>query len=243
MPRTESRDARFTMPLYTVAEASRYLEVGESTFRGWAQGYRRHSRGRSEVEGAPVVTSVPEQARGAACIPFIGLAEGLVLAGIRKSGVPLQRIRPALDQLGREFGFDHVLASRRLYSDGAEVLYDFGRHTRDEDGASALRQLVVVRHGQRVFTEVVDQYLQQIEFAADDFAQLVRLPRYGSAKVVADPRRGFGHPTFERGGARVEDVLGLFWAGESLATVSTEYGVPEEELEDAVRAVSRPPAA
>lgn len=190
-----------------------------------------------------MVTRIPDQQRGAASIPFIGLAEGLVLAGIRKSGVPLQRIRPALDQLKTEFGFDHVLASRRLYSDGAEVLYDFGRHTRDAEDASALRQLVVVRHGQRVFTEVVERYLQQIEFASDDFARIVRLPGYGSADVVANPRRGFGHPTFERGGARLEDVLGLFWAGESLVAVSAEFGVPESELEDAIRAASRPSVA
>lgn len=38
--------------------------------------------------------------------------------------MPLQRIRPALDALDREFGVAHALASRRLYTDGAEVLYD-----------------------------------------------------------------------------------------------------------------------
>jgi uncharacterized protein (DUF433 family) len=227
---TVPEDQRFTLPLYSTAEASRYLGVSDSTFRTWSQGYRRSSVVRGESRSAPVVTRVSGLTRGAASIPFIGLAEGLVLAGIRKSGVPLQRIRPALDQLRSEFGFDHVLASRRLYSDGAEVLYDFGRLTNDTEDASALRQLVVVRHGQRVFTAVVEQYLRQIEFSADGFAQVVRLPQYGSANVVADPRRGFGHPTFQRGGARVEDVLSLFWAGESLATVSSEYGVPEMNL-------------
>jgi len=57
--------------------------------------------------------------------------------------------------------------------------------------------------------------------------------------VVADPRRGFGQPTFKRGGAKVEDALGMFWAGESLADVAAEYGVPESELEDALRVSSR----
>jgi uncharacterized protein (DUF433 family) len=56
---------------------------------------------------------------------------------------------------------------------------------------------------------------------------------------VIDPRRGFGQPTFVAGGARVEDALGMFLSGESLATVSAEYGVPENELEDAVRVASR----
>jgi uncharacterized protein (DUF433 family) len=53
------------------------------------------------------------------------------------------------------------------------------------------------------------------------------------------PNRGFGQPVFERGGARVEDALGMFWAGESLATVAEEYGIPEDQLEDALRVASR----
>lgn len=230
---------KFKTPLYSVAEASRYLGVNDSTFRSWAKGYRRHSTGRQDVFGNPIVTTIQDQPRRAASIPFVGLAEGLVLAGIRQSGVPLQRIRPALDQLQVEFDFDHVLASKRLYSDGAEVLYDFGLHSGDADDASAVKQLVVVRNKQHVFTEVVEQYLRRIEFSQDGFAQVIKLPQYSVAEIVADPRRGFGQPTFERGGARVEDVLGMFWAGESLATVSAEYGVPEAQLEDAVRVASR----
>jgi hypothetical protein len=58
-------------------------------------------------------------------VPFVGLAEGMMLAAIRQAGVPLQRIRPALVRLSEELGIEHALASRALYTDGAEVLYDF----------------------------------------------------------------------------------------------------------------------
>ena len=44
---------------------------------------------------------------------------------MRRSGVPLQRDRPALEQLDAQFGLAHALASRRLYTDGAEVLFDY----------------------------------------------------------------------------------------------------------------------
>jgi uncharacterized protein (DUF433 family) len=227
---------RFETPLYSVAEASRYLGVSVSTFRAWANGYTRRSADRGEVTGEPIVTTILRQPRGSAIIPFVGLAEGLVLAGIRKSGVSLQRIRPAVDRLKSEFGLDHVLASKQLYTDGAEVLYDFGQDA-GEDGA--VMRLVVVRKGQYVFTEVVQQYLRRIEFASDGYARLIRLPGYDRAQVVVSSSRGFGQPVFERGGARVEDALSLFWAGESLATVAVEYGVPEDQLEDALRVASR----
>lgn len=227
---------KFSTPLYSVAEASRYLGVSDSTFRAWARGYDRRSPGRADVHGDPIVTAIGDQPKGSASIPFVGLAEGMVLAGVRKAGVPLQRIRPALDRLSAEFGLSHALASKRLYTDGAEVLYDVGR----EDGeAQDVLRLIVVRNGQRVFTEVVERYLSRIEFGTDGYARLIKLPGYDRAEIVVDPQRGFGQPTFAHGGARLEDVLGLFWAGESLSTVAEEYGVPEDELEDALRVASR----
>ena len=82
--------------------------------------------------------------------------------------------------------------------------------------------MVVVRHGQYVFNEVIDQYLQRIEFADDDYAKLIRLPGYQAATVVVDPRRGFGQPIFGDGGSRVEDALSMFWAVDSLADVAIE---------------------
>ena len=229
---------RFSTPLYTVAEASHFLGVPDSTFRSWVKGYVRRSGGRADVRGEPIVTVVPGQRVRLASVPFVGLAEGLVLAGIRRAGVPLQRIRPAVQVLRDELGIPHVLASKRLYTDGAEVLYDFAERSDDPD-AEDVRQLVVVRHGQYVFNEVIDQYLQRIEFADDDYAKLIRLPGYQAATVVVDPTRGFGQPIFGDGGARVEDALSMFWAGESLADVAVEYGVPEPQLEDALRVATR----
>jgi uncharacterized protein (DUF433 family) len=230
---------RFGLPLYSVTEAGRFLGVSPSTFSTWAYGYVRRPPGRPEVIGAPIVAAFPRTSPGIAVIPFVGLAEGLVLAGIRKAGVPLQRIRPALDRLRNELGLAHVLASRALYTDGAEVLYDFAESEGDTPEARSARQLVVVRKGQHVFTEVIEDYLERVEFAGDDYAQVIHLPQYRSGEVVADPRRGFGQPTFVHGGARVEDVLGAFQAGWSLEALSAEYGVPLVELEDALRVASR----
>ena len=90
---------RFSTPLYTVAEASHFLGVPDSTFRSWVKGYVRRSDGRADVRGEPIVMVVPGQRVRSASVPFVGLAEGLVLAGIRRAGVPLQRIRPAVQVL------------------------------------------------------------------------------------------------------------------------------------------------
>ena len=231
---------RFRDPLYSVAEASRYLGAPDSTLRDWTHGYRKR-RNSSLVQGQPLLTTVPSGPRQPV-IPFVGLAEGMVLAAMRESGVPLQRIRPAVARLQAEIGLEHALASRRLFTDGAEVLYDYAERGPDELAVAA-RELVVVRHGQRVFNDVVTAYLRRIEFSDDDYARLIRLPGYQRAELVVDPMRAFGQPVFVRGGARLEDALALFWAGESLDVVSDEYAIPRDQLEDAVRVDGRRKAA
>lgn len=190
--------------------------------------------------GAPIISYLPTTHVKEPTIPFVGLAEAMVLAAVRRSGVPMQRIRPALDELlQRSIGVDHALASQRLYTDGAELMFDFAEERPDSEEGLLVRQLVVVRSGQRVFTEVVEAYLRRIEYGDDGYASLIHVPAYERAEVVADPTRAFGAPIFERGGARVDDVLQRFWVGESLDELSEEFGVPADQLEDVVRVASR----
>ena len=233
---TATQDVRFDVPLYTQTEAACAVGVNPATL--WARGYTRPRPGRRAAKVAPIVTSLPSERRGQPTIPFVGLSEALVLAAVRNSGVPLQRVRPALDVLSRDLGIDHALASRRLYSDGAEILFDYAQSSADPD-ALLVRQLVVVRNQQRVFSEAIEQYLHLIDYADDGYARLVRLPGYRNADVVADPERSFGQPIFSRGGARIADVMERFWAGEDLDTLVEEFGVPRAELEDVVRVASR----
>lgn len=98
-------------PLYTTAEAARALGVPPSTFASWAQGYVRRSKSRRGVSGGALLTAFKAPV-GEPSIPFIGLAEGLVLSAVRRSGVTMQRIRPALERLNRELGVRHALASK-----------------------------------------------------------------------------------------------------------------------------------
>lgn len=229
-------DRRFDEPLYTLAEASRYLAVPSSTFANWANGYGKPATtNRAAAKSDPLIACLPREKHGSPVIPFIGLVEGLVLAAWRQSGVPLQRIRPALQLLDQEFGLPHALASSRLFTDGADILYDYAQGTSDELTGEALNELVVVTSGQRVFNEVVNSYLKRLEFGDDPYALRVHLPAYKLADVVVDPRRGFGQPTFKAGGARLEDALAMFQAGESLQVVADEFEVPPDQLEDAIR--------
>ncbi|MGI8523473.1 MAG: hypothetical protein ACR2K3_09230 [Nocardioides sp.] len=223
---------RFATPLDTQTEAARYLGVPSSTFRAWSRGYRVH-RPNGDVTGEPVITSL-DAPRGEASVPFVGLAEGYALTAIRRAGVPLQRIRPAIAELGSQLGVTHALASKRLFTDGVEVLFDYAEHVCGDE-ARAVRELVVIRNGQRVFNEAVDAHPRRVGFAPDGYATTLPLVGFRRAQVLADANRSFGQPIFARGGARLSDALGLFRAGEDISVVAEEYGVPRDEIEDAIR--------
>ena len=86
-----SLELRTERPLYTMAEAAQIVDVPASTMRSWVKGYRRESRNGRPVIGEPFITSFGTRSRGMPSIPFIGTAEALVVAAVRRRGVPLQR--------------------------------------------------------------------------------------------------------------------------------------------------------
>lgn len=223
------QDRRFDVALYSVAEAASYLGLSRSTLGTWVDGYVRGRPGHL-VEGAPVVTAFERTGVRAPRLPFVGLAEAYVLDAFRRCGVPLQRIRPSLEALKAEVGA-HALASEHLFTDGAEVLWNHAHRPGESAGDQAVvRRLVVPRSGQYVFRDVIEQYLRQVRFSGDGYANLIHLPQYERAEVVVDPERNFGHPIFAATGASVDTVLGRLRAGESIEETARDYGLAVEQL-------------
>lgn len=223
-------DARFTVPLFTPAEVAVHLGLPETTVRTWL----------GLAKAPAVVTYLGGKTHPReASVPFIGLAEAFVLSAFRASGLPLQRIRPAVERLRTEVDLPHALANKRVLTDGAEILFEYGREHDD----AVVKDLVVVRNQQVVFREIVESYLRCITWADDGYSGGLALPRYGAANVVVDPYRNFGQPMFAEGGTRLEDVLDLFFAGEPIEVVAHEYGVTREQVEAAVRVAGRAVAA
>ena len=58
-----------------------------------------------------------------------------------------------------------------------------------------------------------------------------------------DPRRAFGLPLVLHGGARVENLVDRFVAGDRVGDIADDFGVPEEEVEDVIRVATRAAAA
>lgn len=223
--RIGSDDPRVASAIFTLRETAAYLGVPKSTVHWWA---------RSQGPQEPLITCFPSKGRQAT-VPFVGFAEAFVLSSFRRAGVPLQRIRPAVEVLEKEIGVEHALASKRLYTDGAEVLFDYA----SKSGEREVGELTVVRTQQRQFTGVVKDYLKRIHYGGDGWADSVRLPTYEHAEVVVDPRVAFGLPLVVAGGARVEDLVDRFQAGDSVSEIATDFSVPADQVEDVIRVATR----
>lgn len=234
------RDSRFTIPLYSQAETARYVDMPASTLRTWTQGYERRGRsphppnqktrstGKRIVKGSPIVTYFSPRHPSDPTVPFVGLAESMFLSALRKAGVPLQQIRPALSLVQSRLGVSHALASRRLYVAGAQLLWEVAEEGELDSGAR--RALIVLRDGQYVFREVIERYLKRIDYAEDGYANRVTLPGYEVADVVADPQINFGQPFFVSTGAPVQSVLSRIRAGEPMTEVADDFDLPTDQV-------------
>jgi uncharacterized protein (DUF433 family) len=237
-------DAHYAAPLYKKAEAARIIDVPASTLRDWAAPApvpgitaaivaTDATRPTDPAPVAPIhhdgliTVAEPRTPRGAT-IPFVGLAEAYVLAAFRQARVPMQRIRPALRRLEEEMGLIQALASERLRTDGAEVLWDYSQETDDQATKDAVDDLVVVRNGQLVFRPIVQGYLRRVTYG-DGWARVIDVGQ-GKVGVTVDPFMNGGQPTLARRGIAVADVLSRIRAGESENEVAADYGLRASEI-------------
>lgn len=235
MPVPPTEDFRFTVPLYTSEEAARYLGVPASTFVTWTNGYQREFPDQPPVMGEPLVTGLTSERPGATSIPFGGLAEGMFLSAMRKAGVPLQQIRPALDLVRTKLGVERALASKRLYVAGAQLLWEISADgSVDQEARHGTRDLIVLRNGQYVFRQVIERYLRRITYD-DTYASRILLPQYEVAEIAVDPEINFGKPFFTHTGTPLQVVRDLLQAGETVEAIADDFDLPIDQVTEAAQ--------
>lgn len=163
--------------------------------------------------------------------------ETCLLSEYRDAGIPLIRMRPAIDRLRDELQTPYPLASARTWLDteGRELVLKI----QEAVGLERQLALVVVRTGQQMleWSDPADEFRRSVEWTgADDQAQpcLVR-PVTGLSDVVIDPRRGLGEPVIADRGVRTEVIGELVRAGDSPDMIADLYELKRSEVDAAVR--------
>ncbi|MEX0665402.1 MAG: hypothetical protein WD598_11640 [Acidimicrobiia bacterium] len=204
-------------PRYTIGETASYLGVSSSTVTAWT---------RPRADRTALVTALDGERYP---IPFVGLAEGLVLAAFGEAGLASRRVDSALAAVVAALEGPHPLAQERFRVEGPGLLRDDASLRGDRQ----LQLLTVQRGSKRMFHDVIESYLDGIEYE-DGIAARVTLPITDRPLLIVDPRRAFGAPIFIRGGTRWVDVNARIRAGEDAAAVAEDFGVSIADVREAL---------
>jgi uncharacterized protein (DUF433 family) len=209
------------VPLYTPAEAARYLGLPVATVRSWVRG-----RGYATKAGRRRFEAVVIPADRSGGLSFRNLVELQVLRALRvKHGVRLDKIRQAIAFMRKVVGVEHPLADQRMLTDGTHIFVTF------------LESIMRVPDRQLVFAELVATHLARVEWEQDQPARLYPFPRKGPATktVVLDPRVRWGRPVLTGTAIPLEDIAERKHAGESVSSIAEDYGRPVAEIQSALR--------
>jgi uncharacterized protein (DUF433 family) len=217
-------DMRFSVPLFTAREAATHLGLARSTMRTWLT---------REAGPAPLAHRIAPDTPHGPSVPFIAMVEAHMLQTFRGLGLRPRELRESVTRLRRELGDEYILATRRLGTDGVNLLVDMSQRFEAPRWERA-------RDGQRVIHEAIGDALKKVTWSdGDPYGRRLRLSTYEGADVIIDPRFAFGQPVLERSKIRVSDVIGAFRAGETPRTIADEYGIEEDDIQAVIRAALR----
>jgi uncharacterized protein (DUF433 family) len=209
-------------PVYGLVEAAGYLGVRSDRVRAWLDGYER-----AKVPYPPVVRDAHT---GSDVVTWGEFVELGYLREYRRKGVSLQRLRPVIEALRREFDTLYPLATARPFLMGQELVLELQE---EYDLPSAIA--IVVRSGQTVaLTPEARRFVRKVEFdAAAVGGAVCRLRPAGPASpVVIDPLVRFGRPSVN--GVATERLWELHDAGESVEEIADGYDLAAEAVRAAV---------
>lgn len=218
------------VPVYTLAQAARYLKIPEVTLKTWIKGRKYPVDGGNKQKFFQPVILLPDPR-----IPrlsFVNLVEAHVLNGIRRiENIPFRKVRQAISYLKKQYPSKHPLADRLFQTDGVDLLI--------EDVGKLIN---VSKDGQMEMREIVDKYLRRIDRDPSKHLPIRLYPFLRNThqeeeplSVVIDPLVSFGRPTLVKTGIPTAVIAERFYAGDSMENLARDYGIEREKIEEAVR--------
>lgn len=222
-----AKDERLEMPIYGLSEAALYLRVPVKTLEYWVFG-------KGSIQ--PLITAAGQQPRG---LSFMNLLECHMLAAMRKIyNLKLPKIRRAVADVSSHNGSKHPLIEKTFYTNRVDLLL------------KELDSIVNIsrknKQGQYEIPEIVAVHLERVEWEKDTF-KFYPFVRERSAQepkhILINPKVAFGKPVIAGTGISTAVIASRFNARESMPDLAQEYGLTEEQIEEAIRWETRAVAA
>lgn len=202
--------------VYSPREAARLIGSTPQEVLRWTRG-----SGPNE----PLWQAYYHQIDDASELSFSDLIELRVVKAFRRAGLSLQSIRFAINFAQEKFEVDRPLSTLGFKTDGEEILTD----ALEKDGEYV--SLSKKRAGQKVFSEIVNQSLVDLEYEDDHVARW--RPKFATG-VVIDPRRYFGDPLLDDFGISTRTLFNEFLEFKDLSYLARVYEIPKLDVKNAI---------
>ncbi len=207
---------------YLLGEAAHYLALPVSTVRAWTVG-QIYAQG--EKRAKPLI--VPAL-KDPLALSFWNLVELYVLASMRRShSVSMQRVRRALDVVIDRLSSGRPLIEEEFLTNGVDLFVE--RYA---------KLINVSSDGQTVMRETLAGSLKRISRDVHGLATGMFPWRHSTDEpqdVEITPSRCFGKPVLTGTAVPTGIVAERFFAGESIEALSSDYGVPQDKVQAAIR--------
>lgn len=218
-----TRTTLLSRPVMTTSEAARQLRIPAPTLRHWLDGGVRNGRRYQPI--------LRPSATGDTTMVWGEIVEARYLRAYR-TRVPMQRLRPFIDELRQTFQVPYPLAHFRPFIDtNRRLVLNLQERS---DLPDALWLVFEGQHGQAILNPLVqEEFLDRVEFARGDEDEAVAIVPMGSGNPVRiDPRIKSGAATVS--GVRTEVIVERLKAGQTLTDIATEFSLTERAVRVAV---------
>jgi uncharacterized protein (DUF433 family) len=214
---------RLTRPLYTYAEADRLAGVPRGTSNRWVKGYQYRNE-LGERIAQPSITAGPTD-RTQPGVSFFDLVGIKAIAGLKRMGFSLPRIREVVRYCQDELGAAYPLATETFKADRKRI------YTTAGDGR--LLEVLGGQRGAQAWDEVLDPFLDTLDYQ-NDFARRW-WPLGKDDLVVVDPDYGFGSPVIVGSGLRTELVGERREVGDPPEVIAYDFSLTPEQVVSALK--------
>ncbi len=202
--------------VYTLQEAAFYNSISSKKLSRWLYG---------ASNAFPVIKSQLYQQH---LVSFLDLIQTKAIDKARMLGISLPRIRQAIKFAKEECGIDFPLAHRY-------ALVEFGKELHIKNGfTNTITQITGKYKKQNLMTDIVQQFIQDLEFNAQDVAEKYTPFENNGIKIILNPKVQFGLPLVENTGYPADALYQSYLAENSVQGVEDEFGVSKDEIETAI---------
>ena len=213
------------LPRYSYVDAARATNVPSSTVRAWIRGISYTRPDGEAGRYSPVITTPRESNTR---LSFNSLLEVNVLRALRQvHEVRLQSVREAIERAYVDHGIDRLLIHPDLRTSGGQLFLNY------------YFEIVELSNTQQLaMSKVLEHSLTRVDAHKNLHLQFFPMPRAASSQearpILVSPYVSFGNAVVGRRGITTTVIRARFDLGEKREAIVEDYGLQEEEFDEAI---------